>query len=122
MAAGNVSEFQKISQSHSQDIQKHAVLVDKAETVQEKITLLALVNMVFERPSSERTLRFEDIASQIAVASDRVEWVIMRALSLGMIEGNMDQVDGTVTVTWVMPRVLDVKQLKGLSVRFGEWA
>lgn len=122
MAVGDVAKFQEISQRHAQDIQKHVVLVTKATTVQEKITLLALVNMVFERPSSERTLKFDEIAKQICVAPDRVEWVIMRALSLGLMKGSMDQIDGTVTVSWVMPRVLDVEQLKGLAIRFGEWA
>lgn len=122
MSVGDVTKFQEISQRHAQDIQKHVVLVTKANVVQEKITLLALVNMVFERPSSERTLKFEDIAKQICVTQDRVEWVIMRALSLGLMKGSMDQVDGTVTVTWIMPRVLDAEQTKALSIRFGEWA
>lgn len=122
MAAGNVSDFQNISESNSSEIQKHEVLVSRAGVVQEKITLLALVSMVFERPSAERTLNFTDIAREVCVNVDKVEWVIMRALSLGLIKGSMDQVDGTVTVTWVMPRVLDSTQLKGLAVRFGEWA
>lgn len=122
MARGDVADFQRISATHAADIQRHAVLVDKAATVQEKITLLALVNMVFERPSSERTLKFEEVADRIAVPTDRVEWVVMRALSLHLIEGSMDQVNGTVSVTWVMPRVLDTQQLSGLSKRFGEWA
>ena len=30
----------------------------------------------------------------------------MRALSLGLIRGSMDQVDGTVDVTWELPQVL----------------
>jgi 26S proteasome regulatory subunit N9 len=34
----------------------------------------------------------------------------------------MDQVDQTVQVTWVLPRVLDTAQLQELSTRFGEWA
>lgn len=122
MAAGDVAKFQKISESHSNDIKKHVVLVTKGSVVQEKITLLALVHMVFERPSSERTLKFQDIAEQICVPFDKVEWVIMRALSLGLLKGSMDQVDGTVTVTWVMPRVLDAEQMKGLATRFDEWA
>ena len=86
------------------------------------VTLLALVNMVFERPSLERTLSFEDIAERIAVPLEQVEWVIMRALSLGLIKGTMDQVEQTVDVTWVMPRNLDEKQMSELATRFGEWA
>ena len=58
----------------------------------------------------------------MVVPVDQVEWVIMRALSLKLIKGTMDQVEQTVDVTWVMPRVLDNKQMSELSTRFGEWA
>jgi hypothetical protein len=34
----------------------------------------------------------------------------------------MDQVDGVVEVSWVMPRVLDEKGLNSLANRFGDWA
>ena len=46
----------------------------------------------------------------------------MQAMSLKLIKGTMDQVDGTVDVNWVMPRVLDHAQLSELAKKFGEWA
>ena len=121
-ARGDVLGFQRVADSNSAAIQMQPSLVSRAEAVKEKITLLALVNMVFERPSLERTLSFEDIAERIVVPMDKVEWVIMRALSLKLIKGTMDQVEQTVDVTWVMPRVLDNKQMSELATRFGEWA
>lgn len=121
-ARGDVLGFQRVADANADAIRMQPSLVSRAEAVKEKITLLALVNMVFERPSLERTLSFEDIADRVAVPSDQVEWVIMRALSLKLIKGTMDQVDQTVDVTWVMPRVLDNKQMAELATRFGEWA
>lgn len=122
MANGDVEQFHAISTQHAAQIAQHPVLVSRGDIVQEKITLLALVDLIFKRPSAERTLEFTDIASQIGVDVDKVEWVIMKALSLGLMKGSMDQVDGTVNVTWVMPRVLNDTQLQGLATRFGEWA
>jgi 26S proteasome regulatory subunit N9 len=119
---GDVIGFQSVAESHAGSIAQQPSLVSRAEAVKEKITLLALVNMVFERPSLERTLQFEDIADRVGVPLDQVEWVIMRALSLKLIKGTMDQVEQTVDVTWVMPRVLNGKQMEELAVRFGEWA
>lgn len=119
---GNVSDFRSITVKYDAQIRAQPALVSRSDVVQEKITLLSLLNMVFERPSAERTLEFSDIADRISVPVEQVEWVIMRALSLGLIRGSMDQVDGTVTVTWVMPRVLNQVQLKALAERFGEWA
>mmetsp|Transcript_26862 Transcript_26862/g.57125 ORF Transcript_26862/g.57125 Transcript_26862/m.57125 type:complete len:419 (-) Transcript_26862:183-1439(-) len=121
-ARGDVLGFQRVADANAAAIQMQPSLVSRAEAVKEKITLLALVNMVFERPSLERTLSFEDIADRVAVPLDQVEWVIMRALSLKLIKGTMDQVEQTVDVTWVMPRVLDAKQMSELATRFGEWA
>ena len=121
-ARGDVLGFQRVADAYASAIQIQPSLVSRAEAVKEKITLLALVNMVFERPSLERTLSFEDIAERVVVPVDQVEWVIMRALSLKLIKGTMDQVEQTVDVTWVMPRVLDNKQMSELSTRFGEWA
>eukprot|EP00592_Proboscia_alata_P004113 CAMPEP_0194366798 /NCGR_PEP_ID=MMETSP0174-20130528/14879_1 /TAXON_ID=216777 /ORGANISM="Proboscia alata, Strain PI-D3" /LENGTH=427 /DNA_ID=CAMNT_0039142225 /DNA_START=86 /DNA_END=1369 /DNA_ORIENTATION=- len=119
---GEVDTFLSVTEKSATAIRAQPALVSRAEAVREKITLLAFVNMVFERPSAERTLSFEDIATRTKVSKDRVDFVIMRALSLGLIKGIMDQVDETVDVSWVMPRVLNELQLKGLSSRFGEWA
>ena len=121
-AAGDVAAFKAVSTKHAAEIAAQPALTGRAQMVQEKITLLAMVHMIFERPSSERTLRFADIAQRIEMAEEQVELVIMRDLSLGLIRGSMDQVDGTVEVTWVMPRVLDAAQLSDLAGRFGEWA
>ena len=121
-ARGDVLGFQRVADANAAAIQMQPSLVSRADAVKEKITLLALVNMVFERPSLERTLSFEDIADRVAVPLDQVEWVIMRALSLKLIKGTMDQVEQTVDVTWVMPRNLDNKQMSELATRFGEWA
>lgn len=122
MARGDVVEFNKLSEKYASQIQGQAALVHRASSVKEKITLLALVNMVFQRPSAERTLTFEEVASEIQVSADQVELVVMRALSLKLIEGELDQVSQTLLVSWVMPRVLTEEQIKGLSTRFGEWA
>mmetsp|Transcript_24435 Transcript_24435/g.52686 ORF Transcript_24435/g.52686 Transcript_24435/m.52686 type:complete len:419 (-) Transcript_24435:132-1388(-) len=121
-ARGDVLGFQRVADANAAAIQMQPSLVSRAEAVKEKITLLALVNMIFERPSLERTLSFEEIADRVVVPLDQVEWVIMRALSLKLIKGMMDQVDQTVDVTWVMPRSLDNKQMAELATRFGEWA
>lgn len=121
-ADGDVSSLEQISAEYASNIAKQPALVNRADVVKEKITLLALVNMIFERPSNERTLSFEDIASRTKMGIDQVELIVIRALSLGLIKGSMDQVDQTVDVSWVMPRVLDDAHMRQLASRFGEWA
>lgn len=52
----------------------------------------------------------------------QVEWVLMRAMSLGLIRGTIDEVEACVEVSWVRPRVLDRDQLGLLSGQLEAWA
>mmetsp|Transcript_40155 Transcript_40155/g.45702 ORF Transcript_40155/g.45702 Transcript_40155/m.45702 type:complete len:407 (-) Transcript_40155:119-1339(-) len=122
MVKGDVVIFNKLSEKYAAQIQLQPALVHRAAAVKEKITLLALVNMVFQRASAERTLTFDEVAERIHIHLDQVELVVMRALSLGLVEGSIDQVSQTVEVTWVMPRTLTQDQVKDMSSRIGEWA
>lgn len=45
----------------------------------------------------------------------------MRAMSLGLVKGNLDGVEGTVSITWVQPRVLDRDQIKLLQDQLSTW-
>lgn len=40
----------------------------------------------------------------------------MKALSVGLIKGNIDEVDQKVQMTWVQPRVLDLQQVGHLTL------
>merc|ERR1719220_901343 len=89
-------------------------LAANRETLANKICLLALMEMTFQRSSTDRLLSFESIATQTKIPVDQVEFLVMRALAKGLVKGSIDQVDRTVNLTWVQPRVLDRDQLKTL--------
>lgn len=42
-------------------------------------------------------------------------------LQVHLIEGIIDQVEGTVHVSWVQPRVLGISQIKSLRDRLDSW-
>jgi hypothetical protein len=46
----------------------------------------------------------------------------MRAMSLGLIKGSMDEVDQSINISWVQPRVLDKGQLSVLSAQLDTWS
>jgi len=46
----------------------------------------------------------------------------MRAMSLGIIKGKIDEIAQTVIITWVQPRVLDKPQIEMLSGQLESWA
>jgi 26S proteasome regulatory subunit N9 len=51
----------------------------------------------------------------------QVEWMLMRAMSLGLLRGSIDEVESTVNVTWVQPRVLNVGEIQQLNDQLGVW-
>jgi 26S proteasome regulatory subunit N9 len=122
-ASGSVQQFKALTQQkYPSQIASQPALVNMSQQMLEKITLLGLVELVFSKPASERTLPFTDIAQGLEIPLEQVEWVIMRAFSVELMKGIMDQVAGEVHVTWILPRALGKEQMADLAARFGEWA
>jgi len=45
----------------------------------------------------------------------------MRALSAGLIRGEIDEVSQIVAIEWVLPRVLNLEQIHTLKGKMEEW-
>ena len=88
----------------------------------QKITLLCLMELSFKRKSTERSFSFEAIAQETRLPVNEVELLVIKALSLGLIKGSIDEVSRTVHVTWVQPRVLDKGQITNLQSMLGLWS
>ncbi len=71
--------------------------------------------------ATDRSISFADISSVTGVPQLQVESLVMRAISLGLIKGKLDQVDEVVHVSFVKPRVLDMTQIESLRLRVDEW-
>lgn len=48
--------------------------------------------------------------------------MLMRAFSLGVLTGTIDQIEQKVRIKWVQPRVLSMDQLKSIRDRLGIWS
>lgn len=118
---GDIDEFNDIVARHQSEFDAQPALSSKKEYVKEKVALLALMVLVFQRPSHERNIAFREIAEATRLPAAQVEWLVMRALSCQLIKGAIDQVAEVVRVSWVQPRVLDATQLKELVNRLDGW-
>ncbi|TMW63678.1 hypothetical protein Poli38472_002619 [Pythium oligandrum] len=118
---GDIDKFNEIIGKNSNEFNSQPALATKREYIKEKVALLALMVLVFQRPSHERNISFVEIAEVTRLPVEQVEWLVMRALSLNLIKGSIDQVDAIVRVSWVQPRVLDNSQLKELADRLDSW-
>lgn len=121
--AGDIAQYESLVQVHGAKLQEQPALLANTTFLKEKITLMCLTETLFQRigPSGDRTVPFEVIASAAKLPVEQVELLIMRALSLKLIRGVIDQVDQTLRVTWVQPRVLQTAGIGLMSERLQTW-
>ncbi|KAK9506980.1 hypothetical protein O3M35_008819 [Rhynocoris fuscipes] len=89
--------------------------------LRQKISLLCLMEMTFKRASNKRELTFAEIAKATRLPMDEVELLVMKALAQGLVKGAIDQVSGSVHMTWVQPRVLNKQQISSMVERLNVW-
>ncbi|KXX78254.1 hypothetical protein MMYC01_203993 [Madurella mycetomatis] len=102
-------------------ITSNPLLAQHGRQLREKIYLAALTEAVFRRPPHDRAMTFATIAAETKVRPDEIEHLIMKALSLGLLRGTIDQVDEVAHINWVQPKVLDMKQIENMRQRLKEW-
>jgi 26S proteasome regulatory subunit N9 len=113
---GDIQGFKNILSSNSNTSMKQ-----KMNFLNEKIQLMSLMELVFTRLAGNRTIHFKEISKVTGNELDQVEIILLKALSLNLIKGVIDQVDESIYVTWVQPRVLDLNQVKSLNSKIGNW-
>ncbi|OAA73755.1 Proteasome component region PCI [Cordyceps fumosorosea ARSEF 2679] len=105
----------------SDHIASNKLLSENSTHLKQKIYLAALTEAVFRRPPHDRAMSFATISQETKVRPDEIEHLIMKALSLGLLRGTIDQVNGVAQITWVQPKVLDMKQIGSMRQRLLDW-
>lgn len=105
----------------SPHILQNPLLAKHRSQLRQKIYLAALTEAVFRRPPHDRAMTFAAIARETNVRPDEIEHLVMKALSLGLLRGTIDQVDGVAHIDWVQPKVLDMKQIENMRLRLKDW-
>jgi 26S proteasome regulatory subunit N9 len=120
--SGDIDNFNLIVDTNRTEYGTQPALMSRHETVKQKVVLLCLMNLAFDRPSNAREIGLSEIADATRIPLEQVEWVLMRAMSLGLIRGVIDQVASTVNISWVQPRVLDRSKLGLMVQQLGDWS
>ncbi|CCE65185.1 hypothetical protein TPHA_0K00510 [Tetrapisispora phaffii CBS 4417] len=113
---GDFNQFDKIV---TVQIKKNKILAEHESFLRQKICLMTLIEIVFEK--NIRTISFDDIVEATHLPKDNVEHLVMKAISLGLLKGSIDQIVELVTITWVQPRIINVEQINNMNQRLVEW-
>lgn len=104
-----------------QHLSANRLLQEHQQFLYQKISLSALTQLVFSRAPQDRSMTFATISQETKVQLDEIEHLIMKALSLGLLRGSIDQVAEVARITWVQPKVLDASGVEGMRTRLREW-
>ncbi|KAF4591502.1 Proteasome component (PCI) domain protein [Ophiocordyceps camponoti-floridani] len=114
---GDLDSYDRLSNN----INSNKLLSEHSTHLQQKIYLAALTEAVFRRPPHDRTMTFATISQETKVRHGEIEHLIMKALSLGLLRGTIDEVDQIARISWVQPKVLDMKQIRNMRERLLDW-
>ncbi|WWC89772.1 uncharacterized protein L201_004698 [Kwoniella dendrophila CBS 6074] len=116
---GEIGKFESLANHLSNE----PILESSISFLRQKICLMALIQTIFARPrdGSSRLMTFQTIGEATRLPVNEVEHLLMKALSLSLIKGSLDQVDGTADISWVQPRVLEDNQLDTLTEQLDAW-
>eukprot|EP01092_Planopodium_desertum_P007517 TRINITY_DN3086_c0_g2_i1.p1 TRINITY_DN3086_c0_g2~~TRINITY_DN3086_c0_g2_i1.p1 ORF type:complete len:296 (+),score=23.40 TRINITY_DN3086_c0_g2_i1:32-889(+) len=118
---GNIAAYRELSTKFKDQISREKSLASNFAALEEKISILGLIELVFSRPAGKRVITFKDIQDRTHRSVDEVEGLVMKALSLGLIRGEIDEVEGIVSISWVRPRVLGLTQIKSMESKLDSW-
>jgi 26S proteasome regulatory subunit N9 len=90
--------------------------------LEQKVRIIAFLEMIFELGKDERSISFAKIGETCQIEQQDVELLVMKAMSLNLIKGTIDEVQQLVHVDWVQPRYLNKKHLEIMSNKMGEWS
>nr|GFA25466.1 hypothetical protein [Tanacetum cinerariifolium] len=71
--------------------------------------------------SEDRTISLSLIAKRTKLSVEDAEYLIMKSLSVDIIKGIIDHVDGTIYVSWAQPRVLGIPQIRDFRHWLDDW-
>jgi 26S proteasome regulatory subunit N9 len=118
---GRIEEYTRVNQTYQQQIENLPVLKQRRSFLEEKMRLMAILELVFSRPADNRNIPFVDVSQTTGTQPDFVEPLLLKALAYDLIKGKIDEVEQSIHVTWVQPRVLDKDQILQLKEKIGSW-
>ena len=116
-----VDQFLSMVEQNKRKIKDNPILKDKMDFLPIKIRIAALLDLIFQKNKTERTLSFDEICKVCMTEEDKIEFIAMKALSLGLIKGYIDQVERKLIVNWIQPKYLDKEKISLMQERFTAW-
>ena len=121
LGRGQITEFAQAMQTHSDFIARFPAIMKEMSYLEQKVRIIGFLEMLFNCGKDERCLTFDQVANGCIVQPNEVEMLVMKAMSLDLVRGSIDEVNRTIQIDWIMPRYLNKQHLQVLVGRMDEW-
>jgi len=108
---GNIPAYDALCAAETERISKYPIMIANQTLLRQKLSIAALIELIFQSKADERLISFKDISVAVSLPYDQVELLLIKALSLKLIRGTIDGVDEQVHITWAIPHALDMSQI-----------
>ena len=119
--SAKVDQFLNMLEKYAVSIHQDKVLINHIDFLQVKIRIAALLDLVFQKNKNERVVFYREIAATCFCELDKIEFLLIKALSLGLIKGYIDEVENKLVVNWIQPKYLDREKIIILHDRLDQW-
>ena len=65
---------------------------ENQKTLDEKIRIMAFLELIFTLPKNDRNVSFSAIAKVTGLNLEQVEYLVMRSMALDLVKGTIDEV------------------------------
>ncbi|KAJ7551240.1 hypothetical protein O6H91_06G006400 [Diphasiastrum complanatum] len=79
---GDLAKYQELCHVYKASLTAQPALVENEKRLWEKINILCLMEIIFSRPSEERTIPLSLIAERTRLSSEEVEFLLIKSLSV----------------------------------------
>ena len=118
MDRGDVEGYGKLVQKYGKVMDGQEALVRNKEFLEKKNKILGLVALAERKDGA---VEFGEVEEWCKVEKGEVEYLIMRALSLGLITGTIDGVEQVLQVEKVRPKLLNRENCREMAGRLEIW-
>lgn len=121
LGKGQITEFTQAIKQHHDHISRMPMIMKEISFLEHKVRIIAFLEYVFACDKDARNISFDRITERCQVEADQVELLVMKAMSLDLVRGTIDEVDRTVNIEWILPRYLASEHLKVMERRLDAW-
>lgn len=121
LSNGDQDCISKFQSTYCPIIEKHEIFSKFKANIERKVKLAVFLQMIFTRGFDRRVFQFSEISQCCQIDPEHVEFLILAALSSGLIKGEIDEVSQQLYITWCKPKVLDKQRLLHLKDEILRW-